>query len=270
MKTIVLTLALLHANVYLQGQVYVWKEFSNIHNFGSFSQHFQQASSFQDNPACLSRQMKLTFGAWYHYAYMLNELSAFSSYLLIPGKKSGFGIAASLQGKVPWQQSNYSISYGRLLSGEFELGIQFHYFQLKTAGYGKDRFVMPELAILMHPTSLLSIGISGQVPVKDKPLKYSGMRTPFVYTLGIGYELEKVALLELMLTKVGQEMVSCRFRCSYQAALQKILFTGINTRPFNFFLGSSIRISSVSLGLMVYYHPNLGLYPNSSIAWQKL
>lgn len=225
-----------------------------------YSSQFTDAFSSTATLGALGRKQTFSAGLFTEKRFLLKELNAFSAAVVLPAGPGNFAWKGDYSGSPSYNESSAGLAYGRQL-GKVALGLQFTYFSLKTAGYGKASTVGFDAGILWPLSSQLSVGLQASNPVGVSWSKNAVEQIPAIYTLGLGYDLSPQVFIGLEAEKAEEQPVSINTGLQYVVAEKLVARAGIRSATGLYYLGLGVRLNALRIDATVSVHPYLGTTP---------
>lgn len=227
-----------------------------------YSSQFTDAFSSSGNLGGLGRKQPFSAGLYSEKRFLLKELNSFHAALVLPAASGNFAWKGSYAGGSSYNESSAGLAYGRPLGSVVMVGVQFTYFSLKTAGYGKASTVGFDAGIQLQLSPELSAGVQASNPVGVSWGKTGLEPLPAVYTLGLGYDLSPQVFIAMEAEKTEEQPVSINAGLHYVVAEKLVARTGISTATELYYLGLGFQLfKTLRIDATVSIHPYLGATP---------
>ena len=227
----------------------------------AYSSQFRDAFSASGNQGTLGAKQSFSAGLYTEKRFMMRELSSFNAALVLPTTSGNFRWKGDYFGNPSYNESSAGLAYARELGSKVALGIQFNYFSLKTAGYGKASTVGFDAGVLLQLTPMLSAGLQASNPVGVSWGKNDVERIPAVYTLGLGYDVSPQVFIGVEAEKTADQPVSINAGLHYVVAEKLIARTGVRSATGLYYLGLGFQLKTFRIDATVSVHPYLGTTP---------
>ena len=222
------------------------------------------------NQAALVGIEQAGVAAYYENRFLLSNLNLQGATAVLPTPKVGvFGLSYARFGNKLYNQSRYSIAYGKRLWKFLSVGIQISYLNTHIEeNYGDRHSFIAEIGLLSQVTPKLRVGFHAFNLTRTKLANAFDERVPMNFRLGAQYDFSdkvKVAVeaekdLELpAVFKVGVE---------YFPAKKFAIRVGIGTQPFHADFGLGLKLKNVHFDIAGSVHPILGFSPKASLAYR--
>jgi hypothetical protein len=226
-----------------------------------YSSQFTDAFSSSGNLGALGKQQAFSAGLFTEKRFFLKALNSFNAALVLPTSSGNFAWKGDYSGGPSYNESSAGLAYGRSLGGKVALGVQFNYFSLKTAGYGKAATVGFDAGLLLQLTSQLSAGLQASNPVGVSWGKNRLEPIPSVFTIGLGYDLSPQVFLGLEAEKTEEQPVSINAGLQYLVTEKLVARTGVRSATALYYLGLGFQLKGFRFDVTASVHPYLGTTP---------
>jgi len=227
---------------------------------GTFSVHFNNAFSFNADPACLGGIKEIQGGLLMERKWMLRELAVYKMAVTFPAGQGGIGIGFQYSGDPDYNEQSIHLAYGKKL-GRLELGICFDYLLNHAAGYSSIGFGGAGFGILYHVTEKLIAGWAFSLPVFGTVEKTHPETGPQKYLVGLGYETTTDLLLSLQLVKISGVAVGIIPAVEYHFADQFLFSFGFSAGNGSLYFNSGWKKNRCWIQLYTAYDQVLGFSP---------
>ena len=228
---------------------------------GAYSNSHIDVFSFTANQAALARLKNSSVGIYGEKRYMLNELGFYNTAFALPTSSGNFAVKGGYFGFSDYNETQAGLAYARQLGDKIDIGVQFNYYNIRTAGYGSASAISAEAGVIMHLTEKLNAGFHIANPMGAKFGKNSDEKLPFVYSAGLGYEGSENFFISLEVEKEESMPVNVNAALQYRFAKQLFARAGIVTNTSAFWLGAGVLYRAVRIDATATYHPQLGITP---------
>jgi Type IX secretion system membrane protein PorP/SprF len=229
--------------------------------FGAYSTRYTDAFAFTGNQAALAHIQKPTAGVYSERRFMLQELSLYQLTFALPTSTGNFGLATTYFGRPEYNETEFSLAYGRKLSDKISIGTQFNYYNIIIAGYGKAAAVNVEAGMLFKMTDQLNAGFHLYNPTKSKIGKQESERLPFIYEAGLGYEATENFFITATIEKAEHKPINIKTGMQFKVDDKLLARGGIETANSGVFFGAGVFLNSFRLDVLASVHPQLGFTP---------
>lgn len=192
---------------------------------------------------------------------MLQELTSYSFGAVLPTSSGHFGLAGDYFGGRLYNESTVGLAYGRNLGSNVDVGLGFHYFSMKAAGYGAASTVTVDAGALFHLTDAVQTGVSVYNPVGMKIGKTGEEKLPSVYSAGIGYDASPQFYIGAEAQKVEDQLLSVNAGFQYLLAEKLVARAGIRSATSVYYFGFGIKMQRLRIDVAASFHPYLGVTP---------
>ncbi|NTS43075.1 hypothetical protein HRG84_19475 [Flavisolibacter sp. BT320] len=226
-----------------------------------YSHQFRDAFSSCGNLGALGTTQPFSAGMYTEKRFLLNALTTLQASVVLPTTSGNFAWKGDYAGSAAYNESSAGIAYGRELGSNLAVGVQFNYFSLKAAGYGKASTVGFDAAVLLRLSSQLSAGLQASNPVGVSWGKNKGEKLPAVYTLGLGYDVSPQVFLAAEAEKTEDVPVSINAGIHYVLAEKLVARAGVRSATGLYYLGFGFQMNRFRVDVTVSVHPYLGTTP---------
>lgn len=234
----------------------------------TYSKTHNDAFSFTANQAALAQIKSFTAGVYSEQRFLVKELNVFNGVVLLPTSSGNFGLNTQYFGNSLHNQMQVGLAYGRKLGSRADIGGQFNYTTVQTAGYGKGSAVNIEAGLIFHFTDQLHGGLHVTNPVSIQVGK-SGESFASIYSTGFGYDASDKAFVGLEIEKTENEDINVIGRIQYKFGEHILARGGVSASNSSFYLGFGVQLKSIRLDATASVHQQLGFTPGLQIIFQK-
>ncbi len=181
--------------------------------------------------------------------------------LAIPSPVGGFGFITNYYGFADYNESSLELAYGKRLGETVSIGVAFHYNMIHIAGYGNGAAPGLAVALMLHPSEKVNIGLQVTDPAGGSFGKSSGEKLASIYQLGIGYEASPETLITAELIKQEESPINLNAVIRYRFAGQFIAVAGVLANPGTPYFGLGISWKQFRIDITTSYHVQLGFSP---------
>jgi hypothetical protein len=228
---------------------------------GTYSKNFTDAFSVINNQASLANYKQGAAGIYSERRFLLKELSNVTASVIMPFRQGGIGINAHYFGDAHFSNSQVGLAYGKKLSEQVDLGIQFNYNTIRVAGYGSSGAVTIEIGSLWQLTKKMQMGLHVYNPAGGKFGKQSQEKLAAIYKAGIGYEASDKFFISTELVKEEHQSITVNAGMQYQFAQQFFTRALVSTATGQFAAGIGVRWKKIRLEIVSSYNPRFGFSP---------
>lgn len=261
MRQLIPVILLLHLHNAVSAQTIRRPVAAEYISTGVYSNSHTDVFSFTANQASLSALKNVSAGIYGERRYMLRELSFYTAAFALPTRSGNFGLKGGYYGSADYNETNAGLAYARKLGSKIDIGVQFNYYGIKVAGYGKAATINAEAGIIMHLTERLNAGIHVFNPAGGKFGKNGDEKLPFVYTAGLGYEASEQFFASMEIEKEEDLPVNVKAVLQYRVLKQLFVRGGVSSAIPSFWMGCGFGSTSFRIDATASYHPQLGVTP---------
>ncbi|MBL7818128.1 MAG: hypothetical protein JNL70_24170 [Saprospiraceae bacterium] len=275
MKNLIMLFGLLTSHLYIQAinaQIgYQLVEGANSKAMGGIGVMFQGAKAIFQNPAGLITTSEPTLIAASEIRQGLKELRPMAFAAILPAQSAVFGMVYQTFHFEDYRESKLGLAYSRRMTSNFNIGLQLDYLRLRINEYGVVNLLTFEIGsnVLITKDLMLSAYVFNPVAVR---INETEERTPSVFRLGLGYQLNTKVSLCLETEKDIYFAPSYKFGLAYQTTESINIRCGFRTQPTVFSLGIDYRIGKrASIDMALSNHTYLGATPaiNLNYSFEK-
>ncbi|MDQ3276761.1 MAG: hypothetical protein M3Q06_00435 [Bacteroidota bacterium] len=227
----------------------------------AYSHQFGDAFSFGSNLGALGTPQQLSAGVYTERRFMLKELASFNGAVVVPTGSGNFGWRGDYFGSAAYNQSSTGLAYARELGSKVALGVQFNYYALTTAGYGRASTIGFDAGILLKVSSQVNAGLQVSNPLGASWGKEGVERIPALYAAGLGYDVSKQVFIGLEVEKQEDKPVSVNAGLHYAVAEKLVARTGVHSAAQLYYLGVGVVLKHFRVDVTASVHPYLGTTP---------
>jgi len=236
---------------------------------GAYNHERGDVFSFNANQANLASLSSFSAGVFSERKFMLNELSLFSAAVALPTTSGNFGLQLHRFGNTSYNEMQAGLAYGRKLNDFVDLGVQFNYYTVNIAGYGKASTVNFDAAAIFHFTDQLHGGIHIYNPAPSKFGKTKEERLPAVYNTGLGFNASENFFVSAEIEKTEDLPISVNASIQYKFADRFLARGGVVSGTSVWFLGTGFIFKNCRVDATASVHPQLGLSPGLLLIYTK-
>lgn len=236
---------------------------------GTYSINQADVFSYTTNQAALANATVFSAGVYSERKFMLNELNLFSTTFALPTKSGNFAVQLLHSGNSAFSETQGGIAYGRKLSDYIDVGVQFNYYTMQIAGYGRTAAINFEGGAILHFTDQLHGGIHVYNPTSSRIGKDGEERIPSTYSLGLGYDASDDFFVTTSIEKTEDEDLNVVASMQYKFADRFFARGGVVSATSVFFFGVGIKLERFRLDATASVHPQLGVTPGLMLVYTK-
>ena len=236
---------------------------------GAYNHEQGDVFSFSANQANLASLSRFSAGIFSERKFMLNELSLFSAAVALPTSSGNFGLQLHRFGNTSYNEMQAGLAYGRKLNDFLDLGVQFNYYAVNVAGYGKAGTVNFDAAAIFHFTDQLHGGIHVYNPTSTKFGKGKEERLPAVYNAGLGFNASEDFLVSAEIEKTEDLPISVNANIQYEFAERFLARGGVVSGTSMWFFGAGFIFKNYRVDATASVHPQLGVSPGLLLIYTK-
>lgn len=223
--------------------------------------------SAYNNQAGLAFEENAGIGIHAERRFMVEGLDRMQGVFALPTSSGTFGLSLSYYGNPNYQERKAGISYARLLTEQFSIGVQFNYIGLSIAEYGQRNTFTFELGFQYFLYDNLLFGAHIYNPLRIQLEDFQEEQVPTVIAFGLRYEpLDGVHFLAETEKDINQPF---RFRVAldYGIAEAFSVRAGFMTAPASPTLGIGFNWNNLHIDVASFYHPVMGFSPHLSLSY---
>jgi len=222
--------------------------------------------SISINQAGLGWQRSCWVGVSHENRYLIKELSYSSLGGCIPVKPGTFGISLTHFGYSQFNQSQFGVSYGMMLSKTIAAGVGINYHSLRIAsGYGSSSCITAEGGVLYQPVEKFAIGAHAFNPFRSSLGSDQNLSTSF--GIGLAYQPASYILITLQGDDSNQSTPVFRTGIEYNPVRNLSIRAGMSSNPMSLAFGLGWRVKGMTFDLAFSYHEVLGYTPYLSLSY---
>lgn len=200
---------------------------------------------------------------------MLQELNLFSAAIALPTHSGNFGLQIHHYGNASYNEMQAGLAYGRKLSDNVDVGVQFNYYTLQIAGYGNAFALNFEGGAIFHFSDQLHGGIHFYNPTSSKLGKNKEENLPSVYSLGFGYDASEDFFISAEIEKTENFPLNVNATIQYKFTDRLLARGGVGSATSMYFLGLGFTWQNFRVDAMASIHPQLGITPGLLLIYTK-
>jgi hypothetical protein len=218
------------------------------------------------NQAGLGWQRNFWAGVYHENRYFVKELGYSALGATIPVKPGTFGVNLTHFGYSQYNQSQFGVSYGMILSKSIAAGIGINYNTLHFASiYGSTSCITAEGGIIYQPLDKLIIGAHVFNP-SHASLGSSG-NLPTSFGIGLVFKPSSNILMTIQGDDNSQSKPIFRTGLEYYPAKSICVRAGMATNPAIFSFGLGWKVKNLIMDVAFSYHEVLGYTPYISLSY---
>jgi len=233
---------------------------------GNASATFADINAAYSNQSGLAFLSAANFGVFAEQRFLTGAVNNFNVAAANPFKNIGtFGLTVGYFGFQEYNEQKIGLSYARLLSNNFALGVQFDYLSTRIPTYGQANSFTAELGFLYKMSKTVHLGahaynfIRAGLPNGDK--------LPSIYKIGLAYLPSDKVQLNAELEKDINNPLNVKLGLEYRPTDKFMLRTGFNSAPFRISGGLGVQHQGLIIDVGVNYHQILGFSPALSVSY---
>lgn len=228
---------------------------------GAYSIHGIDLFSFSANPAVLAQVKQKAFGIYSEQRFLLSALSQNSLVAAFPTSSGSFALQVNYFGSRLYNEIQFGGTYARSLGKSLDLGLGFHYNQLRIPGHLRANAMVVEAGLMMHFNENLHGGFGIYHAVSGNLQRMYHEKIAAVYRGGLGFEASEIFYASVEIIKEANKAAGVMFGLQYKPITQLVLRGGINTIHQQPFFGAGILWSRLRIDITAAHHPQLGISP---------
>ncbi|MGB0838955.1 MAG: hypothetical protein ACPGXL_02385 [Chitinophagales bacterium] len=224
-----------------------------------------------NNQAGLAHITTPTLALYAENRFFLDALSSYTLAAALPTKSGNFGIGLNYYGNPAYNESVFSIAYGRLLSKQLSIGTTIDLQNIVVEGYGNSRLLTFGFGAQYTLNDRLKIGGHVYNPIHTQASDNTNKPyVPTIMRLGIAYYPAKnnatSITLEAEKNIVEKPMVKVGF--SHLIAEKIAIRAGVASNSALFLFGIAYQTQQFHVDIATSYHSVLGYSPHMSLVYQ--
>ena len=210
------------------------------------------------------------FGAFAHAErrFLLKELTAASTGVLLPTRAGTFGITLDYFGFELFNEQKIGLAYGRKLIHNLTIGGQLDYFNMHTPDFGNQSAFTFELGAQLKLNKNLLLSSHTLNPIRTG----FGNKDPIASNLklGLNYKVNDAADLYCEYENDLNQISTFRAGLAYRPIHALEIRGSIRSNPVGFAIGMGYRLQNgFGLDLAVAQHQVLGFTPSAGFVYSK-
>ncbi|MBN8702144.1 MAG: hypothetical protein J0M08_03710 [Bacteroidetes bacterium] len=235
---------------------------------GNSSVVLQDSWSAQHNQAGLAYTKDYSSALYYENRFFIKEISLKSLVVALPIKKATLGLLVTNFGYKLYQDNKIGLSFAKLLTNNFAVGVQFAYLNTRIAeGYGSKSAVAGEIGFIGKPTKNLTVG--AHIFNVTKAAYTAQEKIPTTLRIGIGYSFSDKVQLTAETEKNNLNSALLKTGVEYTPIKALAIRAGVASAP-NYALlslGFGYKIGNLQTDISSNFHPVLGITSQIGIAF---
>ncbi len=222
------------------------------------------------NQAALVGLEQAGVAAYYENRFLLSNLNLQGATAVLPTPKAGvFGISYARFGNKLFNQSRYSLAYGKKLWSFLSVGIQLSYLNTHIEeNYGDRHSFIAEIGLLSQVTPKLRVGFHAFNLTRTKLADAFDERVPMNFRLGAQYDFSEKVRVAVEAEKDLELPAVFKAGVEYYPAKVFAIRVGVGTQPFHADFGLGLRLKFLHFDIAGSVHPVLGFSPKASLAYR--
>jgi hypothetical protein len=208
--------------------------------------------------------------AYYENRFLLSNLNLQGVTAVLPTPKAGvFGLSYARFGNNLYNQSRYSLAYGKKLWEFLSVGIQLSYLNTHIAeNYGDRHSFIAELGLLSQVSPKLRIGFHAFNLTRTRLADAFDERVPMNFRLGAQYDFSEKVKVAVEAEKDLELPAVFKAGIEYYPAKIIAIRVGIGTQPFHADFGLGLKLKNLHFDIAGSVHPVLGFSPKASLVYR--
>ena len=270
MKQLLLFVSLILVFVCAQAQTSDFPIGARAAGMGNASVALTDIWAVHHNQAALVGLKQAGVAAYYENRFLLSNLNLQGVTAVLPTPKAGvFGLSYARFGNNLYNQSRYSLAYGKKLWEFLSLGIQLSYLNTHIAeNYGDRHSFIAELGLLSQVSPKLRLGFHAFNLTRTKLADAFDERVPMNFRLGAQYDFSEKVKVAVEAEKDLELPAVFKAGIEYYPAKIIAIRVGIGTQPFHADFGLGLMLKNLHFDIAGSVHPVLGFSPKASLAYR--
>ncbi len=222
------------------------------------------------NQAALVGLEQAGVAAYYENRFLLSNLNLQGATAVLPTPKAGvFGLTYARFGNKLYNQSRYSLAYGKRLWKFLSVGLQLSYLNTHIEeNYGDRHSFIAEIGLLSQVTPKFRIGFHAFNLTRTKLADAYSERVPMNFRLGAQYDFSEKVKVAIEAEKDLELPAVFKAGIEYFPAKIFAIRVGIGTQPFHADFGLGLKLKNLHFDIAGSVHPVLGFSPKASLAYR--
>ena len=270
MKQLLLSVSIILFSVYAQAQTSDFPIGARAAGMGNASVALTDIWAVHHNQAAMVGLKQAGVAAYYENRFLLSNLNLQGATVVLPTPKAGvFGLSYARFGNNLYNQSRYSLAYGKKLWEFLSVGIQLSYLNTHIAeNYGDRHSFIAELGLLSQVSPKLRLGFHAFNLTRTKLADAFDERVPMNFRLGAQYDFSEKVKVAVEAEKDLELPAVFKAGIEYYPAKIVAIRVGIGTQPFHADFGLGLRLKNLHFDIAGSVHPVLGFSPKASLAYR--
>jgi hypothetical protein len=235
----------------------------------AYSRKQADVFSFGANQAALANLSSLSVGVYAEQRFLLQELTFYQAALIVPTASGQFGLSGRYMGSSTQYQAEAGLAYARKLGPWVDIGAQFNYYTVKSAGYSGAWAVYAEAGALVHLSEQVHLGMQVRNPT-SAAVGHTGEEVlPFVYTAGVGYEVSEQFFMGCEVQKAARAKAGINAGMQYRFDERLWARTGFSSATSSYLLAIGFGLKTLRLDVTASVHPQLGVTPGVQLIFHQ-
>lgn len=219
--------------------------------------------SVSHNQAGLAFISNTTVAFNHQQKFFVKQLSLSNFALVIPSKRSTWGLHASYFGYSQYHENKIGLAYAIKLSPKISAGLQLDYFRsaVPTTNYTLQQISF-EAGIMAFPQENIVVGAHVFNPLPKKWLQKEEIDLPLIAKLGASYVYEEILSIHSELRFHSKNKQELRFGLEYLAVKAITLRAGTSTGEYQFSFGIGYSMKKLGIDIAYSRHYVLGATPS--------
>jgi hypothetical protein len=219
------------------------------------------------NQAALASVNQFSAGVYSERRFLLQQLSQYQLSIARPTSVGHVGLRADYMGDAAFNESQVGVAYARKLAEKLDVGVQFNYYNLKTAAYGSAASLNVEGGFMNHLSDQMNLGVHVYNPTSSKIGEEGEEKLPVIISFGAGYDISRKFFLAVELQKVEDAPLNVNAGMQYSFDKKLFASAGIASANNVYYLGFGVEIKNVQVTAVASMHPYLGVTPGLSLLY---
>ena len=218
------------------------------------------------NPGTLASLDQRSLSIFYSpQPFDLKELARGSFSFVEPMSFGVFSLSGSRFGFELYREVTASVSFGRRLTDQLQVGVSVNYYSLAIQNYGSAAAFGIDAGILVHVADDVRWGVAA-LNMNAPTIGEAKERLPQVFSMGVGYSPIPEATISAELEKDIRYPTELHLGVEYTMFEALSVRGGVTGEPSTLNAGLGIRYSLFQLDYAFSEHPDLGMSHQLSLS----
>ncbi len=224
--------------------------------------------AIHNNQAGIAKSDQIGAGFSYSNRYIVQELSNQTGAFIVPTNSGVFGVSFSRYGYSKYNETLYTLAYGKTFGDHFSAGLGFDYYNVHISeGYGNKGIMTFEAGIIATILPQLNIAAHVFNPIQSKIAEFEDERLPSIIRTGFSYTFSDKMFLSIEAEKNLDYDPVFKAGVQYKPTEKVFFYGGLATQPILNSFGFGLELNPIRIDISTSYDYILGYTPAASLIY---